>query len=51
MNFSVLLMSNELMAPFIVLWLIHDCSLTKVALDRVPALDRGKGRAKRYDGG
>lgn len=51
LNFRVLLMSNELMAPLIVLWLNHDCSLTKVALDRMPAFDRGKGKAKWRDGG
>lgn len=43
LNFRVLLMSNELMAPFIVLWLNGDCSLTKVALDHVLTFDRGKG--------
>lgn len=43
-------MSNELMAPFTVLWLNHDCSLTKTAPDHVPTLDRGKGKAECYDG-
>lgn len=43
-------MSDELMAPFTVLWLNHDCSLTKAALDHVPTLDRGKGKAEADDG-
>lgn len=44
-------MSDELMAPFIVLWLNRDCSLTQAALDHVPALDGGKGNAEWCEGG